>query len=62
MFENAARGQGQEAPQIGLSWQGWEADRGTPQDIPDRISASKLEQAGRMLSLALMILGRETEY
>jgi hypothetical protein len=62
VFENAARGRGQDAPQIGLSWQGWESDRGTSHDTPDKISASKLEEAGRTLSLALMILGRETEY
>ncbi len=62
VFENTARGQGQEAPQIGLSWAGWEASSGTPQDTPQSVSADRLEKAGRTLSLALMILGRETEY
>ena len=62
VFETTARGQGQEAPQIGLSWHGWESNRGTPDDTPEKISTSKLEQAGRTLGLALMILGRETEY
>ena len=59
---NYRRGGGQDAPQIELSWQGWESTSGTPADTPESVSADKLERSGKALSLALMILGRETEY
>jgi len=60
--EQSTRQSGQTAPQIGLHWEGWEAIAHTPADTPETISAKKLEKSGRALSLALMILGRETEY
>jgi ABC-type dipeptide/oligopeptide/nickel transport system permease component len=53
---------GQEAPSIGLGWQGWEATSRLPADTPETVSADKLELAGRALALALMTLGRETQY
>jgi peptide/nickel transport system permease protein len=53
---------GQEAPNVGLSWEGWEETSRTPSDTLEGISADKLEQAGRALTQALMILGRETQY
>jgi hypothetical protein len=53
---------GQEAPQIAISWAGWQATSGTPADTVEAISVDNLEKAGRALSLALMILGRETQY
>jgi len=53
---------GQEAPNIGLSWEGWEATSRLPTDTLETISEDKLERAGRALTLALMILGRETQY
>jgi hypothetical protein len=53
---------GQEAPSVGLGWQGWEATSRLPADTPETISADKLERAGRALALALMTLGRETQY
>ena len=53
---------GQEAPHIGLGWEGWEATSRQPTDTLETISAEKLERAGRALALALMILGRETQY
>ncbi len=53
---------GQDAPEVELNWQGWEKTSRLPSDTVDTISADKLEQAGRALSLALMILGRETQY
>jgi hypothetical protein len=53
---------GQEAPQVGLSWQGWEELARRPSDTIETISDDKLEQAGQTLSLALMIMGRETQY
>jgi peptide/nickel transport system permease protein len=53
---------GQEAPTVRLFWEGWEATSRTPADTPEVVSAEKLEQAGRALTLALMVLGRETGY
>jgi len=53
---------GQEAPNVGLSWDGWEETSRLPMDTLETISADKLESAGRALTLALMILGRETQY
>ncbi len=53
---------GQEAPHIGLSWEGWEETSRQATDTLDAISDDKLERAGRALALALLILGRETQY
>jgi hypothetical protein len=53
---------GEEAPRIGLSWDGWEDSSRMASDTMEAISIEKLEDAGRTLSLALMILGRETQY
>ncbi len=53
---------GQEAPQVELNWQGWEETSRLPVDTPESISPDKIEQSGRALSLALMVLGRETQY
>ncbi len=53
---------GQEAPNIQLSWEGWEATSRLPTDTLDTISQDKLEQSGRALALTLMTLGRETQY
>jgi ABC-type dipeptide/oligopeptide/nickel transport system permease component len=63
LFDNNPwRGGGQDAPEIQLSWQGSTSTSGTPTDVVEAISADRLEQAGKAVSLALMILGRETEY
>jgi hypothetical protein len=56
------RESGEEAPRIGLSWEGWEETSRTTADTLESISAEKLEKAGRVLSLGMMILGRETQY
>jgi hypothetical protein len=53
---------GQQAPNIKLSWEGWEATSRQPTDSLEGISEEKLERAGRALALALMTLGRETQY
>lgn len=53
---------GQEAPQVGLRWQGWQETAYTPADTIDQVTAERLEQAGETLSLTLMTLGRETRY
>jgi hypothetical protein len=63
VFEEASRyDSGQEAPKVGLHWDGWEATSRRPGDTLDAISNEKLEDAGRVVSLALMTLGRELEY
>lgn len=53
---------GEEAPRIGLVWEGWEATSRSAGDTLDSISVENLERSGQALSLALMILGRETQY
>jgi hypothetical protein len=53
---------GQEAPQVGIHWEGWEETAATAADTMAIISADKLEQAGEAVTLALMIMGRETGY
>jgi peptide/nickel transport system permease protein len=63
VFEERSRGEGgQEAPMVALSWEGWEMTSRLPGDTLESISADNLEQAGRALSLGLMILGREINY
>ena len=53
---------GEEAPRIGITWEGWEATSRMESDRIDTITAEKLEQSGRVVSLALMIIGREIDY
>jgi len=60
--ERSSRQSGQDAPLIGLSWQGGADNAATAADGPETVSADKLEQAGQTLSLALMVMGRELEY
>lgn len=60
--ETDRRQGGQEAPQIRLSWQGWEAFADTPANTLDRISPTILEEAGRAATLGAMIIGRERQY
>ncbi|MFN2136697.1 MAG: M28 family metallopeptidase [Candidatus Promineifilaceae bacterium] len=52
----------QPAPVVRLSWEGWEENARTARDTVEAISTDKLEKAGRALSMALMILGREIQY
>jgi hypothetical protein len=60
LFETgSARDSCEEVPRIGVTWEGWEATSRMETDTIDTISAEKLEQSGRAVSLALMILGRE---
>jgi len=60
--EKSAYESAQEAPEISLSWMGWEETAHRPTDTLDAISTDRLEQAGRALTLALMIMGRGTRY
>ena len=53
---------GQEAPVVSLSWQGWQEGSRTARDTLESLSVEKLEDSGRTLAMALMILARETEY
>ena len=52
---------GEEAPRIGLFWEGWDLTAGTPLDTYENVSAAHLDESGESLSLALMMLGRETQ-
>lgn len=50
------------APQVGLSMQGWERNARLSSDSLQFLSQEGLTEAGRSLSLGLMILGREQDY
>ncbi len=56
------RGGGQDAPQVGIRWQGWEATARTAVDVVAELEEAKLQATGEAVSLALMVLGRETGY
>ncbi|MEA1976548.1 MAG: hypothetical protein U9N80_01455 [Chloroflexota bacterium] len=43
-------------------WEGWESTSRTAADQLESISVENLEEAGRVISLSLMIMGRETDY
>ena len=51
---------GEDAPRIGLLWEGWDSASGTIFDTFENVSAAHLDQSGDALSLSVMILGRET--
>ena len=53
---------GQPAPQVGVTWEGWEATSRTVADTVSSVAADTMEEAGRALGLALMTIGRETNY
>ena len=63
VFEDSSvNASGEEAPSISLVWEGWENTAGTQKDEIGLISQENLGASGRAISLALMILGRETDY
>lgn len=63
VFEDRSIQQGgEEAPGIRLNWEGWQNSSHLLLDTVDSISVDNLQDAGRALNLALMILGRETQY
>jgi peptide/nickel transport system permease protein len=63
VFEEKELGEkGQDVSNVGLRWEGWEATSSTSADTLASISPDKLEQAGRALTLSLMIMGRERQY
>lgn len=63
VFEDRSLQQGgDEAPGIRLNWEGWQDTSHSSLDTLEAISVENLQDAGRALNLALMILGRETQY
>ncbi|MBS3784046.1 MAG: M20/M25/M40 family metallo-hydrolase, partial [Anaerolineae bacterium] len=63
VFQDKSRqARGQKAPKVGLRWDGWEDTSFRPDDTVANLSQEKLERAGRVVSLALMTLGREIQY
>ncbi len=59
---NWMRMEDQEAPTIGITWDGYEVTSHQPDDTVEKVSPENLELAGRVTSLALMVLGREVNY
>ncbi|MCP4142818.1 MAG: ABC transporter permease subunit [Chloroflexi bacterium] len=53
---------GEAAPRIGLLWEGWDENSDTILDSYEKVSAENLDQSGESISLALMMLGRETQH
>lgn len=53
---------GEEAPRVRLYREGWETTSRTVDDQLESISVESLEEAGRVISLGLMIMGREIDY
>ncbi len=53
---------GVEAPVVRMFWEGWEETSRIPADTYQTIKVENLEETGKTLSMALMILGRETQY
>ena len=62
IFGTANRGLTEDAPTITLTWSGFEETANTPADTLDTIDPNKLDQAGKVLSLGLLIMGREVNY
>ena len=53
---------GVEAPVVRIFWEGWEENSLMPTDTYQNIKVENLTDTGKTLSMALMILGRETQY
>jgi hypothetical protein len=61
--DSGSAGQGgSDTPKVRVFWEGWEETSRRPGDTVESVTPAKLEQAGQTLALALMVLGRETEY
>jgi hypothetical protein len=56
------RSGGQDAPMVGVRWSGWEQTAHTAADTLEAVDEDKLQRAGETVALALMVLGRETDY
>ncbi|MCJ7824802.1 MAG: ABC transporter permease subunit [Anaerolineales bacterium] len=53
---------GEEAPRVRVYREGWDITSHTVADQLESISVESLEDAGRVISLSLMIIGREIDY
>jgi hypothetical protein len=63
IFDEGSRSDsGEEGPRIGISWESWETSSRTSMDKLDAISIENLEDAGRVITYALMVIGREIQY
>ena len=64
IFETSAvqMGGGEEAPYVVVTWEGYEDTSRLATDTAETVDPHKLDQVGRSLSLALMVIGRETVY
>jgi hypothetical protein len=64
IFERTAVGMGggEEAPYIVVTWEGYEDASRLATDTVEIVDPHTLDQVGRSLSLALMVIGRETVY
>ncbi|MFA9402054.1 MAG: hypothetical protein ACERKY_03205 [Anaerolineales bacterium] len=51
-----------EAPRVKVYREGWDANSRTVVDQLGSINLENLEEAGRVITLSLMIMGRETDY
>ena len=51
-----------EAPYVGIHWDGWWETGGTATDNLETISIDNLQQAGETISLAAMVIGYEIDY
>jgi ABC-type dipeptide/oligopeptide/nickel transport system permease subunit len=61
VFEDQ-RSRGQESPYLRLAWDGWEQTSHRATDTLESLSPHSLEKAGRVIALAVMLLGRERIY
>jgi len=62
IFGGANSGLTVDAPTITVNWTGAGQNADTPADRPEAVDPKKIEKAGRALSLALAIMGREVNY
>jgi len=53
---------GNEVPRVKVYREGWEATSRTVLEKLGSINLENLDEAGRVISLSLMIMGRETDY
>ena len=53
---------GFQVPALGLSYAGWAESARTPEDRLELVSPGKLRDVGELLTLSLMIIGREPDY
>ena len=62
LFEEGTNAPTAEAPFVGIYWDEWWDTGGTMEDNMDTIDLEKLQQAGEVLSLGVMVMGFELNY